>query len=903
MEETAQEKIKRLNRERQQRHRQKQKENSETSENVAKRARHAELQHIRRNRETVQETQMRLAADVERHRQSRLQQTPEQSQQQREANTSSHRQRRSQESHEEAQLRRERDASSHRKRRAQETLEQRRNSLSQDIENFDEDIVVQHSCGNLNNICKYCKSKNFKAERPSDGLFTLCCRKGKIKLPKPIDVNGNQLFYPEFLEDYLTNSSNPLHVKFRDQIRSINNAMSFSSMGAKIVDVAGRGPYVFKIHGQTYHRTSHLEPSASQTRQYAQLYVIDSVQALSIRQQHAANVDCPSQIFSDIDKFFREHNRLAKTFQMMKEIEEIENAQARAANLPPPEISLVFKRDRQTDQRRYNDPTANEIAMIFVNEDGEPPFERDIRIYPRNPNSNQKFVQLSILSANLDPMTYALLFPYGEPGWQAKWQCPAYPNVQLNKVRTNVSMQQFKVSLTAIRDYFNPIIHSGKLTQQWLVDSYLQVEANNLNFIRQNQSKLRSELYQGLQDHIENSTTNQNIPVGVPVILPSSFSGSPRNMRELCCDAMAIFANKGAPDLFVTFTSNPNWEEIKSNLEPYESASDRPDLVARVFQIKLDELINDLTKKMIFGINLFYSHRISSLNALIFTGYCVAYAFTIEFQKRGLPHAHILITLRAEDKFKTPQSIDRFVSAEIPNQRETPRLYDIVIKNMMHGPCGQNNRYAPCMENGKCKKNFPKEFCTETVANEFGYPLYRRREGTIAQVRGVDMDNRYVVPYNPFLCLKFNSHINVEVCTSIKAVKYIYKYIFKGFDCTNVAITSEGQHVKYDEVTNYINCRYVSAPEAIWRLRENKMHDKSHTVMRLPIHLPGQQRITFEEGHEEEAILAAQTKFTKLEAFFKLNETDPSAHQYLYIEIPLHYVYIQNEWKHRQRGI
>lgn len=100
---------------------------------------------------------------------------------------------------------------------------------------------------------------------------------------------------------------------------------------------------------------------------------------------------------------------------------------------------------------------------------------------------------------------------------------------------------------------------------------------------------------------MESAAADQNIPAGVPVILPSTFSGSPRNMREMCCDAMSIFAKHGAPDLFITFTANPNWKEIQDNLLPGEIITDRPDLVARVFKIKLDALIDDIVKKGIFG--------------------------------------------------------------------------------------------------------------------------------------------------------------------------------------------------------------------------------------------------------------------------------------------------------------
>lgn len=233
----------------------------------------------------------------------------------------------------------------------------------------------------MNVMCPHCKSKNFIDEKSSDGSFTRCCRKGKIKLPKPEYLHGNVLTYPAFLKDLMSNPLNPDYKVFREQIRSINNALSFASMGADIVHIPGQGPYVFKIHGQTYHRTSHLHPGTNETRKYAQLYIIDSTQALSVREQNKANCNCPSRILNQIYRFFRQNNRLAQTYQMIREIETRENAVSADLNLPPPQVSLVFRRDRKSDNRRYNDPTANEIAMVFVNEDGEPPFERDIRIY------------------------------------------------------------------------------------------------------------------------------------------------------------------------------------------------------------------------------------------------------------------------------------------------------------------------------------------------------------------------------------------------------------------------------------------------------------------------------------------------------------------------------------------
>lgn len=96
-------------------------------------------------------------------------------------------------------------------------------------------------------------------------------------------------------------------------------------------------------------------------------------------------------------------------------------------------------------------------------------------------------------------------------------------------------------------------------------------------------------------------------------------------MYERYQNAMAIVRELGKPDLFVTFTCNPKWPEIKDHLFQGQSATDRPDLCCRVFHLKLEALIADLTSGMF--------------------GKVIAYIYTIEYQKRGLPHAHILIIL------------------------------------------------------------------------------------------------------------------------------------------------------------------------------------------------------------------------------------------------------------------
>ena len=150
-----------------------------------------------------------------------------------------------------------------------------------------------------------------------------------------------------------------------------------------------------------------------------------------------------------------------------------------------------------------------------------------------------------------------------------------------------------------------------------------------------------------------------------------------------------------------------------------QTAQDRPDIVARVFKQKKDQLMQDLKSGHIFG-------RV------------VAHMSVVEFQKRGLPHAHILIILSDDDRTLSPDLVDSIVVAELPpdpeetddplEKAQRKRLQDIVLKNMIHGPCGSDNPTSPCMENGRCTKNFPKEFAKQTsVDPDNNYATYRRR--------------------------------------------------------------------------------------------------------------------------------------------------------------------------------
>ncbi|XP_047129685.2 uncharacterized protein LOC100201102 [Hydra vulgaris] len=283
-------------------------------------------------------------------------------------------------------------------------------------------------------------------------------------------------------------------------------------------------------------------------------------------------------------------------------------------------------------------------------------------------------------------------------------------------------------------------------------------------------------------------------------------------------------------------------------------------------------------------------------------GKVVSHVQVIEFQKRGLPHVHILLHFVNADKLETAEDIDSLISAEIPDPAVDPELFDIIKSCMIHGPCGILNPNSPCMKDGKCTKKFPKEFNPHTVAIFNGYPRYRRVDnGRIVNIKGNQVDNRWVVPYNPWLSKKYQAHINVEACMTIKSVKYLYKYIYKGHDCANVVINEQ---VNHDEINTFLNCRYVSAPEALWRIFEYSLSDMSHNIIRLQVHLPDNQMIYFVEGEEQAALDRAAQRDTHLTAWFKLNVENEKARHYPYVEIPYHFVFDSKhcKWKVRQRG-
>lgn len=233
---------------------------------------------------------------------------------------------------------------------------------------------------------------------------------------------------------------------------------------------------------------------------------------------------------------------------------------------------------------------------------------------------------------------------------------------------------------------------------------------------------------------------------------------------------------------------------------------------------------------------------------------------------------------------------------------------------MLHSPCGSQRPNASCMvkdnNTGKshCSKSYPKAFSSNTLLDDDSYPTYRRREGGFTWTKKVDgidytFTNRDVVPYNPYLLERYKCHVNVKVCTSITAVKYLYKYIYKGSDraltgiCENDGSdtvqnqSSQGRartEQTQNEIRNYEDSRYICATEACFRLFQFKTHDHSPSVERLQVHLPNRQSIVFNANANLRHMLQ-DDRYSRpqLTEFFKVCERFPDRlRRTTYLELP-----------------
>ncbi|PWA50520.1 DNA helicase [Artemisia annua] len=488
--------------------------------------------------------------------------------------------------------------------------------------------------------------------------------------------------------------------------------------------------------------------------------------------------------------------------------------------------------------------------------------------------------RINKLHSSYMSLQFPLLFVYGQPGYNTKM---TLKGVNANRKRNKLSMNMYyKYQLHEIFDQYGLLFKAGRTSSEVTV-------------------------FPGSVMHFQKETISGVL--SAKNYSPSSFTGGPRYMYSHYLDALAICRVLGNPQYFITFTCNVNWPEIKRHMKRYPeiSQSDRPDVVCRIFQEKLNDFL-----------------KVLKLELVIFFWFAVLY--TIEFQKRGLPHCHTLLWIDARDKIKDREEVDNFISAKLPDKTSDPEAYIVVVDLMMHGQCGNGKPKAPCMQEGVCTKNFPKKYTESTYFDKDGHIHYRRRSTSAYVQRGelkldnnyvvsynrllclmfhahinverstsayvqrgeLKLDNNYVVSYNRLLCLMFHAHINVEYCGWSMIIKYLFKYISKGTDWIAARIVKpigdpgpspSSPKIRIDEIQNFIDGRFL-------------------------FHLQEMQHITFGEQEPLARVVTDDgRKLTTLTEWFTYNTLFTDGRHLTYLDFPSEYVWYEEDKAWRRRKI
>ncbi|XP_022015091.1 uncharacterized protein LOC110914612 [Helianthus annuus] len=654
--------------------------------------------------------------------------------------------------------------------------------------------------------CQLCSAKLWTSEGGKGRLtinklcYSMCCGYGKVQLPPLKDA------HPSYQN--LFSSSNAKSKFFLKNIRRYNSMFSFTSMGGKLDSNINKGnaPFIYRISGQNYHCMGSLKPPAGNEAKFCQLYIHDTENEITNRQalfrtkpSSPADKELDVEMIEYLRALLDSQNMLVKTYRMVRN----HFLQSPYANLS---LRLIYRREK--DGRTYNLPTTSEVAALVVGDVDKAIDHRDIVVETQS----GMLQQISELHPSYLALQYPLLFPYGDDGYRVDIPHRDFMSTQ-KKIKPKCTMREFFSYGIQDRTYgFSLILNGRRLLQQFLVDAYTMIESKRLKYIRRQQANLRSETFENLQKY-KSKGKEVLTDTGKPVILPSSFTGGARFMQQNYLDAMALCKWYGYPDFFITTACNPKWPEVKRFLKDSTiKAEDRPDILCRLFKLKLDSLLKDLKDSKYFG----------EINAVV---------YIVEFQKRGLPHAHICLFMKT--------TID---SNGFPVYRRRDSGHTVIKSGVRL----DNRNVVPY--NKRLLKRYQAHINVE----------WCNQAGSV----------KYLFKY---------INKGPDIATAVVS------------DDTSSTIKKKPK----DEIKEYYDCRYISACEASWRIFSNEVHYRHPAVMRLPFHLPDQQNVVYGADDDIDNVLSKPSiAYSIFVQWMKLNETNEDARKLTYVEFPSKFVWI-----------
>lgn len=511
----------------------------------------------------------------------------------------------------------------------------------------DSPSFLRHYLGQMDIECQHCRALHWAAEKLAkkgengQAEFSGCCHHGQIQYPE------NREPMPAELEELLFGNT-PEAQHFRENPRRYNSILQLASSKSDFADDRNlSGIQSFVLRGSVHHRIGHMLPEEGEQPKFAQLYCFDTENELENRCSLFHSVR--TEVLASLQHMLHRDNRLVQAFK----------SAFSGLDADSPQVTLEIMSDGSIPQGQhpgtYNQPTTEtEVGAVLADEDNaERQPDRAFRVHLRHgPNQYWDIYQTNAI---YEPAHFVLTNPRGEHGWYMGIpKKVTKPDGKQNKV----TVMQYAAYRMAFRNpqpgqpnsHRDPLHFLGKLFQEWITDTYAMSVMQDMRFHRGNQKQYRRETHQGLCDAISNEENPQG--VGSKVYLPATVQGSPRQMMQLYQNALAIVNNCGSPTALTTVTCNTQWREIQDELkklDPVPKPHDRPDIVARVFKMKLKAILDDILNHDVLG-------------------KVAGYAWVVEFQKRGLPHAHILAIMHPDHIPTSPAEVDAFVCAEIPDR-------------------------------------------------------------------------------------------------------------------------------------------------------------------------------------------------------------------------------------------
>jgi len=649
--------------------------------------------------------------------------------------------------------------------------------------------------------------------------------------------------------------------QFARESRMLNNSCSFVSIGTVCPDarkdhLSDKGwirpcgiPRMYGLFGRTYHYVA--AGSHKPTAFY--MFGCDANECFS---PHCDEVLRP-HLISILD-YFERCNAFAKLYR-------------RVSELPQGSKKIVFKRPRA----RADEP------FVAMGTDADPECA-PLRTFALHPKVGE-IVYYSTMHRCGEAGAYPLLFPTGQGGWYGEVEdgcgrtiChPRYMNSsEVDTVHQYVKymMYQHCARLTFL----------GTVTQQWVLDMFSRWQEIVFHFMARDMRVSKSVRMRlcSMRD-LEMTRVNAFGKKGRPLAIPASVSGSPAARRKSCREAMAVIAELGPAQGWITATCNPRWEEIAESARQMYPANDfgtdvralPPELLAHIAtRVYWSKYLNFL--KLLRDGHFSFGRRTTYIQVVH------------EFQQRFFPHFHLLCRWFDYDTL-TEAQLDFMYCARLFFYEEctsAPKDFDVshaghreklrkmscecgahklhrLVQSLMRHTCSKKSatacRYQGNVRlDGTCAKRFPKEAGTPTSQASF-----TDASGFFHPKRPYEED-AYVVPYNRCVLAYmleqnprgyFNFHNNWDQCAGAHTLEYVFEYQHKGPDFTEISVDDAINDVA-KEFKEFQRLRHVGFAEAVMRFLKMELVHNEPGVSEVSVHLENEQFIAVPENASDEEV-------------------------------------------------